>query len=107
MRIALVGSVALFLAAALGAEASTSAARYSVTLNGTIVDFVSYDRTSQAGEDCRVRRIGSGRRSLVVAMVSPARVTVTGIGKRVVFRPSRLAVRLTGTAGQGRYEETR
>ncbi len=107
MTLGVLLSAALVLAAPLAAGAASPSVRYSVTLNGTIVDAVSYDQTRQAGEECRVQREGTGRRSLVAKTLRPVTIAVSRSGKRVVYRPSRLAVRLTGTAGKGSYDEKR
>ena len=105
MRIALLGSVALLLAGALGAEAATST-RYSVVLSGRVVDTVSYDRTQQAGEDCRVHRTGSSTRTVLVSSIRATTIAVSRSGTRMTYRPASLSLRARGTAG-GSFEETR
>ena len=107
MKLALLGSVALLLAGALGAEAATSSARYAVTLEGTVVDAVTYTQSGADGEDCRIERSGSGGRSLAVKSLRAATVRVTRSGSRVVYEPRRLAVRVTGSTGRGSLEEIR
>jgi hypothetical protein len=106
MRLALLGSVALLLAAAVGADAATST-RYAVTLTGTVVDGVTFDRSQPAGAECRIHRHGTGRRTLSVISVRATAIAVSRSGRRVAYRPVRLPLRIRGTVGRGTYTETK
>ena len=96
------------LAAAAVADAASSPARFAVTLQGTVVDSVGYDQTRTEPVDCRVQRKGNGGRTLVFRSTAPTTITASRSGKRVVYRPSRVAaVRVTGTTRKSAFEETR
>jgi hypothetical protein len=106
VRLAAFGFVAALLAAPLAAQAAQPPARFSVTLRASIVDQVNYDRTV-IDEECSARRTGSGGHRLTLRSVRPTRIRVSRTGARLIYRPARATVRLTGTTLAGSYSEFR
>jgi hypothetical protein len=96
---------ALVAAVPFAAEAADSSARFAVTVRATILERFTYSLTQSDGE-CRIARDGSGVTELEVRSIRPARVQVSGGSDAVVYRPSRLPVRLAGRSG-GSFEEVR
>jgi hypothetical protein len=107
MRLAAVGFVAALLAAPLAAQAAQQPARFAATLQGTIVDEVTYERTVVADE-CTSIRTGRGGRKLAIRSLRPTTIEVTGGASPIVYRPSRLvALRVAATRLAGAYSELR
>ena len=107
MRLAAFGFLAALLAAPLAAQAAQSPARFAVTLQGTVVDKVTYERTV-VGEECTSVRAGYGGRSLAIRSLRPTTVEVTAGSSGVVYRPARvIALRVATTRLAGKYSELR
>jgi hypothetical protein len=107
MKIAGVGVLVALLAAPLAAQAAPSPARWSVTLNGRVVEAYSYAQSGR-NQECLVSRAGSEERELVVRSLRATVITVTRLGNRADYEPAAIArVRETGTVGGRRWTETR
>ena len=107
MRLAALGVLAALLSAPLAAQAARPPARYAVTLQGTIVDTLSYDRVI-VGEDCIIQRTGAGGRELAIRSLRPTTIEVAGGTSGVVYRPTRIAaLRVEATTLPGSYTEIR
>jgi hypothetical protein len=107
MRLAAFGFLAALLAAPLAAQAAQPAARFAVTLQGTVVDRVTYERIVR-GEECTSNRTGQGGRSLAIRSLRPTTVEVSAGSSGVVYRPARvLALRVAATTLPGMYSELR
>jgi hypothetical protein len=107
MRLAGVGVLVALVAAPLAAQAAPSPARWSVTLNGRVIEAYSYAQ-SRRDEDCVISRRGSEERELVVRSLRPTVVTVARVGRRVEYRPAAIArVREAGTVGGRQWTESR
>lgn len=104
MRLVLAGIAALLLPLAAAAQSTN---RYAVSLQGMIVDRVSYVST-QADEECVVRREGTGLRRLMLRSARPTAISVLGTGGGVTYSPARVdRVSVTGTTAVGAFTETR
>ncbi len=78
MKLAVASLLAAFIAAPLAAQAAQQPARFAVTLQGTILDDVTYDRTAVGtADDCTSSRTGSGGRQLVVRSLGPTTIEVS------------------------------
>lgn len=98
---------AAVLAAPLAGQAAQAPARFAVTLQGTIVDRLTYERT-QVDEECTSRRTGDGGRELAVRSVRPTTIEVVRGASRPVYRPQRLdALRVVATNIAGSFLELR
>lgn len=107
MRLAALGVLAALLAAPLAAQAARQPARYAVTLQGSIVDSVSYERIT-VGEDCSIQRTGDGGRELAIRSLRPTTIEVSGGAPQVVYTPARItALRVAATTLPGSYTEVR
>jgi hypothetical protein len=107
MRLAALGFLAALLAAPLAAQAAQPPARFAVTLQGTVVDRVTYERFV-VGEECTSERAGHGGRSLAIRSRRPTTVEVTGGSSGVVYRPARVvALQVAATTLAGAYSEVR
>jgi hypothetical protein len=107
MRLAALGLLAALLAAPLAAQAARPPARFAVTLQGTVVDRVTYERVL-VDEECTSRRTGNGGRGLTIRNLRPTTIEVTGGATRVVYRPARVAaLRVAATSLAGTYSELR
>jgi hypothetical protein len=106
MKLGVLSFVAALLAAPLAAQAADTPARFAGSLRATVVDRFTYELSQRDGE-CTVRRSGSGGRELKLRSVRAARIVVSGGAAGVVYRPSRLAVRLTGRSIAGSFDELR
>ena len=105
MRFVLAGIAALLLLPLGAAAQSTN--RYAVSLQGTIIDRVSYVST-ESGEECVVRREGTGLRRLTLRSARPTAISVAGTAGRLAYAPARVeGVRVAGTTGVGSFTETR
>jgi hypothetical protein len=101
MRLAVVGFLAVMVAAPLAAQAAQPPARWAVTLRGTVTDSFEYSERL-VEERCRVSRNGSGGRQLSFVSARPTRIQVSRVGQGTTYRPARLrAVRLTGGSNGG------
>ncbi len=113
MKLAVASLLAAFIAAPLAAQAAQAPARFAVTLQGTVLDDVTYDHTAVAtAEDCTSSRTGSGGRQLVVRSLRPTTIEVSRVAadgaSSIVYRPSRLvALRVAATRLPGAYSELR
>lgn len=108
MKLGVLSFLAVLAAAPLAAQAAESQSRFAVTLNGSVVDKVTYEQDGAAGMECRFHRSGSGRRELRFRSVRPVTLDVVRLGEGVAYRPARLAaVRVTGATGMGSFDETR
>jgi hypothetical protein len=106
MRLAALGVLAALLTAPLAAQAAQQPTRFAVTLQGKIVDALSYDRTI-VGEDCIILRTGTGGRELTIRSLRPTTIEVAG-GSRVASRPAHVStLRVTATTRPGSYTEIR
>jgi hypothetical protein len=106
MKLGVLSFVAALLAAPLAAQAADSPDRFAVTLRASVLDSFTYE-VSRREEECVIRRSGSGGRELRFRSLRPARIQVTGGADGAVYRPSRVAARVTGTATGGSFTETR
>lgn len=107
MRLAALGLLAALLAAPLAAQAARPPARFAVTLQGTIVDHLAYERVV-VDEECTTERTGRGGRGLTIRSLRPTMIEVTGGTTRVVYRPARVAaLRVAATSLAGEYVELR
>jgi hypothetical protein len=107
MRLAALGLLAALLAAPLAAQAARPPARFAVTLQGTVVDRVTYERVL-VDEECTSRRTGNGGRGLTVRSLRPTTIEVTGGATGVAYRPARVAaLRVAATRLAGTYSELR
>ena len=107
MRLAALGLLAALLAAPLAAQAARPPARFAVTLQGTIVDRLAYERVV-VDEECTTQRTGRGGRGLTIRSLRPTMIEVTGGTTRVVYRPARVAaLRVAATSLAGEYVELR
>jgi hypothetical protein len=107
MRLAALGALAALLTAPLAAQAAQQPARFAVTLQGKVVDAVSYDRTI-VGDDCIIQRTGAGGRELAIRSLRPTTIEVARSASRVVYRPARVAsLRVAATTLPGSYTEIR
>ena len=106
MKLGVAGFLAVLVAAPLAAQAAKSPARFSVTLRATIVDKFTYD-SSRSEEECLIQRTGSGSREIRLRSVRATTIDVSGGAQGLVYRPSRLAVRLSGMDKGGTFFELR
>jgi hypothetical protein len=107
MRLAVVSALAALVAAPLAAEAAEPPARWSATLQASVVDNFQYRQSRLEGR-CRISRTGSSGRQLTLRSLRGTRVQVRRDAKGVTFGPSRLlAVRVTGGTTPGSAVETR
>ena len=107
MRLAALGVLAALLTAPLAAQAARPPARYAATLEGKIVDELSYDRAI-VGDDCIVQRTGQGGRELAIKSIRPTTIEVARGTSGVVYRPARVgALRVEATTLPGSYTEIR
>jgi hypothetical protein len=109
MRPAALGLLAALLIAPLAAQAAQQPARFAVTLQGRIIDNVSYERLGiPVSEDCTARRTGHGGRELTIRSLRPTTIEVIRGGSRVVYRPARVGrLRVAATRLAGSFLETR
>jgi hypothetical protein len=107
MRLASLGVLAALLAAPLAAQAARPPDRFAVTLQGTIVDNLTYERIV-VGEECTAQRTGQGGRGLAIRSLRPTTIEVSGGAARVAYRPARVvALRVAATTLPGGYSEVR
>jgi hypothetical protein len=107
MRLAALGLLTALVAGPLAAQAAQQPARFAVTLQGNIVDSLTYERMVIV-EECSAQRTGQGGRELAIKSVRPTIVEVSGGASRVVYRPAQLgALRVTSTRLAGSYTEIR
>jgi hypothetical protein len=107
MKLAGVGVLLALVAAPLAAQAAPSPARWSVTLNGRVVEAYSYAQ-SRREEDCLISRRGSEERELVVRSLRRTVVAVARVRSRADYRPAAISrVRETGTVGGRQWTESR
>ena len=105
MRLAALGFLAALLAAPLAAQAAQQPARFAVTLQGKIVDNLTYERIV-VSEDCSSQRTGEGGRELAIRSVRPITIEVSGSASRVVYRPAQVGMlRVEATRLAGSYSE--
>jgi hypothetical protein len=105
MRLAALGFVAALMVAPLAAQAAQQPARFAVTLQGKIVDNLTYERIVVA-EDCSSQRTGEGGRELAIRSVRPITIEVSGNASRVVYRPAQVGtLRVAATRLAGSYAE--
>ena len=106
MRLAVIGFL-LVLAGPLSAGASEAPQRWSVRLNGRVVEAYSYSQSRPEAE-CTVNRIGGVKREVLVRSVGPTVIRVAEVGTRVSYRPASLAhVSVRTIPGAGWWSETR
>lgn len=107
MRLAALAFLAALLSAPLAAQSAQSPARFAVTLQGTIVDRLTYERTA-VEEDCTSRKTGNGGRRLAVRSRRPTTIEVTPGASAVVYRPARVVgLRVAATTLEGTFSELR
>jgi hypothetical protein len=106
MKLGFVSFFAALVAAPLAAQAAEPPARFAVTLRATVTDVFTYDVT-RSEDECHIHRSGSGGRQLQLRSLRPARIQVSGGPEGAVYRPSRVAVRVTSRSGTGSFDETR
>jgi hypothetical protein len=107
MKLAGVGVLVALVAAPLAAQAAQSPARWSVTLNGRVVEAYSYAQ-SRREEDCLISRRGSEERELVVRSLRRTVVAVARVRNRADYRPAVISrLRETGTVGGRQWTESR
>jgi hypothetical protein len=107
MKLPIASLLAAIVAAPLAAQAAQPPARFAVTLQGTIVDRLSYERTV-VDEDCRSTRTGQGGRQVTIRSLRPTTVEVRRDASGIRYRPSRVAALGIGeTRLAGTYSELR
>ena len=107
MKLVFVSFLAALAAAPLAAQAAQAPARYSVTLNGRIVESYSYSRTTREF-DCQISRFGSVTRTTEIRSVRATVVQAARERGRAGYRPSVLgALRLSATNGGSNWTERR
>lgn len=107
MRLAAFAFFAALLLAPLAAQAAQPPARFAVTLEGTIVDRLTYEQ-NVADEECTSRKTGDGGRELAVRSLRPTRIEVTRGASGVAYRPARVAaLRVAATRLAGTFSELR
>jgi hypothetical protein len=97
MKLAAMGFLAALLALPLAAQAASSPA-YSVTLQATVRDEVTYTQTTTVPEDCTINRSGSGGLALQIR----SRAVTTARALR-----GRLRLRVGGATLPGTFSELR
>jgi hypothetical protein len=73
MRLAALAFLAALLLAPLAAQAAQSPARFAVTLQGTIVDRLTYERTA-VEDECTSHKTGNGGRGLAIRSLRPTTI---------------------------------
>lgn len=107
MRLAALAFLAALLLAPLAAQAAQSPARFAVTLQGTIVDRLTYERTA-VEDECTSHKTGNGGRVLAVRSLRPTTIVVARGASRIVYRPARIAaLRVAATSLGGTFSELR
>lgn len=107
MKLVVLSFLAVLAAAPLAGQAAQAPARYSVTLNGRIVESYSYNRTTREF-DCQINRFGSVSRTTEIRSVRPTVLQVVRERGRATYRPAILrALRLTATTGGSNWIERR
>ena len=107
MRLAALAFLAALLSAPLAAQAAQSPARFAVTLQGTIVDRLTYERTT-VEDECTSRKTGDGGRELSIRSLRPTTIEVARDGSRLVYRPARIAaIRVAPASLSGAFLELR
>jgi hypothetical protein len=97
MKLVLVSFFVVLVAAPLAAQAAQPPARFAVTLNGVVVDHLTY-ATTRVTEDCSIRRTGFGGRELQLRSPQATAIQVTRGPTGLVYRPSRVLAFVTGKA---------
>jgi hypothetical protein len=107
MRLAVVSFFAALVAAPLAAQAAQPPATWAVTLRGTVTDSFEYSEGRIEGR-CRIRRVGTSGRQLLLQSARATRVQVARGEPVASYRPSRLrAVRITGGNTGGLVTQTK
>jgi hypothetical protein len=107
MRLAAFGFLAALLLAPLAAQAAQPPARFAVTLQGTVVDRLTYERTV-VDEECTSTRTGDGGRELAIRSARATTVEVSRRASAAVYRPARVGpLRVTTTTLPGSFLELR
>jgi hypothetical protein len=107
MRLAASGFLAALLLAPLAAQAAQPPARFAVTLQGTVVDRLTYERTA-VDDECTTTRSGEGGRELAIRSLRPTTVEVRRGASGAVYRPMRIGrLRVTTTTLPGSFLELR
>lgn len=107
MKLVFVSFLAALAGAPLAAQAAQAPARYSVTLNGRIVESYSYSRTTREF-DCQISRFGSVTRTTEIRSVRPTVLQVVRERSRATYRPAILrSLRLSATNGGSNWTERR
>ncbi len=107
MKFVVVSLLAAFTVAPLAAQAAQAPARYSVTLNGRIVESYSFSRTTRE-DDCQISRFGSASRTTEIRSIRPTVVQAVRERGRATYRPAILrALRQTATTGGSNWIERR
>jgi hypothetical protein len=75
MRLAALAFLAALLLAPLAAQAAQPPARFAVTLQGTIVDRLTYERTA-VEDECTSHKTGNGGRGLEIRSLRPTTIAV-------------------------------
>lgn len=106
MKLALVSFFVALVAAPLAAQAAQPPARFAVTLNGVVVDHLTY-ATTRVTEDCSIRRTGFGGRELKLRSPQATTIQVTRSPTGLVYRPSRVLAFVTGKATIASFGEVK
>ncbi len=106
MKLALVSFFVALVAAPLAAQAAQPPARFAVTLNGVVLDHLTYGIT-RVTEDCSIRRTGFGGRELQLRSPQATAIQVTRGPAGLVYRPSRVLARVTGKATIGSFGDVK
>jgi hypothetical protein len=102
-----VSFLAVLAAAPLAAQAAQPPARYSVTLNGRIIESYSFSRTTREF-DCQISRFGSVSRTTEIRSIRPTVMRAVRERGRATYAPASLrALRLTATTGGSNWTERR
>jgi hypothetical protein len=107
MRLAAVGFLAALLLAPLAAQAAQPTAEFAVTLRGTVVDRLTYERTT-VDDECTLHTSGDGGRQLSVRSLRATTIEVTRGASGLVYRPARVSgLRVAATSLEGTFVELR
>jgi hypothetical protein len=106
VKLALVSFFVALVAAPLAAQAAQPPARFAVTLNGVVLDHLTYG-TTRVTEDCSIRRTGFGGRELQLRSPQATAIQVTRGPTGLVHRPSRVLASVTGKATIGSFGDVK
>jgi hypothetical protein len=107
MKLIFASVLAALTAAPLAAQAAQPPARYSVMLNGRIVESYSYNRTTRE-LGCQINRFGAVTRITEIRSIRPTILQAVRERGRATYRPAVLrSLRRTATTGGSNWTERR